>query len=557
MKKSCFVIMPYGGNDEEKRRHFAGVYEGIIVPAAAGAGYTVKRSDIAGEPGNITHDIIRDLAEADVVIADLTNGNANVFFELGIRHAFRKSGTVHIIDSTNDIPFDVRQYRAIEYSTELADVPDAMARIAEAIGKRADQPDRADNPVHDAIPALPLDIRATGDEALLRQLEVAEEALKNVRSNNERLSANLARLDPNFGVEDSGSDIDIDALLDGADEIMQSTGQHAILRLRESMQQGGADAFVKELRTVLKSPYVDTNDFAEIVILCKKANLDEHRRATLEVAVKRHPNSEEMFLAYVDALDDSPNPKDRERARIMIEKQLGIELVEGVPRFVEGKTNLPLLHAFAVLFNTYFRARKHDWVLSFIDSLPRHLASESMILRNKARALSELGRTEEADSTHRQAIELDPNEDQNFSSYAHFLSVQRRYAEAYENYEKAISADPEDAKLQITMGIEIFNHGFYRAESGRVEGPLDRKSRANVAVPFILNALQTSPNPGTVQEAVRILVRANAVEEAQAIADGKLPSGDYNLEPLRYVIEMKTPQSSLGQESEPSEDSVS
>jgi tetratricopeptide (TPR) repeat protein len=542
--KSCYVIMPYGGDSEASRRHFSGVFEGIIAPAARNAGYSVKRSDIAGEPGSITNDIIRDLAEADIVIADLTLGNANVFFELGIRHAFRKSGTVHIIDATHKLPFDVRQYRVIEYSTELADVPDVMAKIEDAIQKRAAQPDRADNPVHDAIPALPVDIRAIGSESLLNQLKASEEALQRVRLENDRLSDNLKQLDPTHHALEYKEDVDIDALLDVADKIMQFTGQHAILRLRDSMERGGVDAFVKELRSVLKSPYVDPNDFAEIVLLCQEANLDEHRRATLQIAVKRHPHSHEMLLAYVDALDDSPNPMDRERARIMIEKDVGIQFNGESPRLAGSTNNLPSMAALGILFNTYFRAQKQTWVLSVVDSLPESFQSDSMILRSKARALSELHRDDEAEESYRKAITLDPSDDQIFSNYAHFLSERHRYKEAYENYETAISADPEDAKLLIVMAIEIFNNGYYRSGSGEISGPIVRKERTRLAVPFILRAIEISPNPGTIDEAVKVLVRANAMAEAHAIASGGTLPGVYDPVSLRFVLGLETPESS-------------
>src|ERR1041385_355095 len=188
----CFVIMPYGGSDEKLHRHYAGVYQSIILPAASKAGYDVKRSDIANEPGNITHDIIRDLSEADIVIADLTAANANVFFELGVRHAMRKSGTVHIIDQNHQVPFDIRDYRAITYSTELADLPGVIDQIVAAIRKREDQLTRSDNPVHDALPTLPVDIRITGDEALKNELQKLQDMVSALQTEKENLLSKLS-----------------------------------------------------------------------------------------------------------------------------------------------------------------------------------------------------------------------------------------------------------------------------------------------------------------------------------------------------------------------------
>ena len=50
---------------------------------------------------------------SDIVIADLSEGNANVFYELGIRHALHKCSTILIIQEGYDIPFDLKQHVAV------------------------------------------------------------------------------------------------------------------------------------------------------------------------------------------------------------------------------------------------------------------------------------------------------------------------------------------------------------------------------------------------------------------------------------------------------------
>lgn len=153
---SCFVIMPFGKADTDRAKHFLGVYTAIIVPAIIRAGMKPERADLGQEPGNITHDVIRKLALSDVVVADLTDSNPNVFFELGIRHVMRKGGTVHIADRAAFLPFDVQAYRVITYSTDLAEIDRVVTEISLAIKRRLEQPDKSDNPVHDTFPALPI-----------------------------------------------------------------------------------------------------------------------------------------------------------------------------------------------------------------------------------------------------------------------------------------------------------------------------------------------------------------------------------------------------------------
>lgn len=525
--------MPYGGNDEVKRKHFTGVYQSIIVPAVRMAGYEPKRSDLAGEPGNITHDIIRDLAESDLVIADLTAASANVFFELGIRHAFRKSGTVHIVDAAHSLPFDIRQYRAVEYTTDLSEIPDVVNSIAEAIKKRENQPERPDNPVHDALPQLPFDILQTSDSAIQQQLKILQQTLEDLRKENESLTTKLRQIDPTLEVGNE-TEIDVDALLDHADSVMKSTGQYALLRLQQAMKEGGSDAFSKELRQVLKTPYLDENDFAEIVIFCKKAGLNEHRRAVLEIVRRQYPHSEQMFLELIDALDDSPNISDKERGRLMLEESLGIQHKNGLPRLSEKSVALPTQTSLGLLFNFYSKSQKHDWILSIIDSLPISLQKNSIVLRNKARSLAKLLRLDEAQEVYEELIQLDPSDDQSLLWYSNFLSDQGKFEEAYELAERSVIADPDDANLYINLAIDIFNHGYCRDHDGKINGPISKKLRVKSMIPLILKALEEA-GPRVIERAVKILVRAEAIEEAQALAQGQMPQGNYDTASLTYI----------------------
>jgi hypothetical protein len=74
----------------------------------------VRRADKLGEPGIITNQIIHEIETADLVVADLSFGNPNVFYELAIRHVTRKP-FVHVIQRGNRIPFDNAPVRAIDF----------------------------------------------------------------------------------------------------------------------------------------------------------------------------------------------------------------------------------------------------------------------------------------------------------------------------------------------------------------------------------------------------------------------------------------------------------
>ena len=97
----CYVMMPYGGDNQERHDFFQGVFESIIVAAAEKARFArsdVIREDHKGEPGTIMRNIVNHVSHCDVIIADLTNKNANVFYELGMSHVLHKGSTVLICE---------------------------------------------------------------------------------------------------------------------------------------------------------------------------------------------------------------------------------------------------------------------------------------------------------------------------------------------------------------------------------------------------------------------------------------------------------------------------
>lgn len=111
-KKKCFVISPIGEDDGPIRRRSDQVLQYIIKPPVEEAGYQLTRADKISEPGIITSQIIERVVEDDLVIADLTDWNPNVFYELAIRHAIRKP-FVQLIKRGEKLPFDVAGTRTI------------------------------------------------------------------------------------------------------------------------------------------------------------------------------------------------------------------------------------------------------------------------------------------------------------------------------------------------------------------------------------------------------------------------------------------------------------
>src|SRR4051812_28804270 len=119
--KECFVIMPIRLEGSDEHAHFKALYEYTIKPTVMALGYSVVRADEVTKGGAITRDVVERLATSALVIADMTDLNPNVFWELGVRHALNAVGTVTLLDEnrTKDIPFDLTPYRVIRYTGEL------------------------------------------------------------------------------------------------------------------------------------------------------------------------------------------------------------------------------------------------------------------------------------------------------------------------------------------------------------------------------------------------------------------------------------------------------
>ena len=126
MRPHAFVIMPFGrkkGGDGSLF-DFNSIYTQLIKPTLIMAGFEPFRADEETTSGDILTDMFQELLLADLCIVDMSIDNANVFYELGIRHAFRKRGIVHIQAGRAYMPFDIFNVRTIPYHITPEGVPD-------------------------------------------------------------------------------------------------------------------------------------------------------------------------------------------------------------------------------------------------------------------------------------------------------------------------------------------------------------------------------------------------------------------------------------------------
>lgn len=139
---------------------FDSVFHDLLAPAVEAAGLYAHRADADRRGGSIHADMFQDLLFAEFVVADLTLDNANVWYELGVRHALRKSGTVLTYAIRDRLPFDIAGERMQRYTLKAGcPDPNTLASdrnaLTEAIkATLADWRGRRASPVYAQIPNL-------------------------------------------------------------------------------------------------------------------------------------------------------------------------------------------------------------------------------------------------------------------------------------------------------------------------------------------------------------------------------------------------------------------
>jgi hypothetical protein len=121
----CFVLMPFG-------EPFDRIYRSLIQPAILTSGLEAMRADQISYPGAIMEQIRAAIQQSRLCVADLSGRNPNVLYELGIAQTLGKP-TIMLAQEVEDIPFDLRHYRAIIYGKSLDRLESARRRLIESV----------------------------------------------------------------------------------------------------------------------------------------------------------------------------------------------------------------------------------------------------------------------------------------------------------------------------------------------------------------------------------------------------------------------------------------
>ena len=176
----CFVIGPYGKVGSDVRKWSDGLFNGLIQPVLTAAGYDCSRLIDDTKPGDITDQIIQKLMESDLVIADLTYRNPNVFYELAVRHATGKDFILLQAPSDEKIPFDITVLHVIEVENTILGAQQARTELEKHIQKTQKGEASFENPITRYRDRLSLKQTAAPQDKVLLELMDQVRSLSNM-----------------------------------------------------------------------------------------------------------------------------------------------------------------------------------------------------------------------------------------------------------------------------------------------------------------------------------------------------------------------------------------
>ena len=175
----CFVLMPFGKKSDASGVviDFDVVYQNLIVPAVAMADMEPLRANEEMAGGIIHKPLFERLIFCEYAVADLTTANANVFYELGVRHAARPWSTILLFSKGGrQLPFDVAPLRAIPYVLGADGNPVEIESTCGVIAARLDEARQArpDSPIYQLVDNYP-DIDHTKTDVFREQVHYSSE----------------------------------------------------------------------------------------------------------------------------------------------------------------------------------------------------------------------------------------------------------------------------------------------------------------------------------------------------------------------------------------------
>ena len=180
-KDLCFIISPIGSDDSSTRRSAQGLIDSVIKPVLHDLTYRVEVAHEIAATGSITKQVIERLLTAKIVIANLTELNPNVMYELAVRHA-KRLPVVTMAEIGTKLPFDIAEERTIFYRNDLLGALGAKEALKNAV-KEASADSEPDNPIYRAASSLLIQASpdaSSSDKYLAKRFDDMETLIQNL-----------------------------------------------------------------------------------------------------------------------------------------------------------------------------------------------------------------------------------------------------------------------------------------------------------------------------------------------------------------------------------------
>lgn len=492
MSKKAFIIRPF---DKMFDRFCKLIMERSILET----GYEPVLLKDNPQNGYIMKNVIENLAECDIclvlvtAVPDAVTGadmlNFNVAYELGIRHALKRCGTIIICeDSQKQLieksAFDIRDRNIVFYSANwLEDNEDEKLceKIISLIQLAEQQ--KSDSPVHDCYPSLPNDlIHATTTDAQKQIAELTSE-LHDLRAKNQELKEKMEQ----FGIEgtaETRQTIDYRKELLKAMENTIFFSDHAVARLRElSLDKDHPENFVNFLGDVIEKGWLDEIDCHNVMVICHKFN-PEIEKVFLKYASETY-EYDEMQVQYATEL--AKDTRHKERALLIANEVIGLQK-KGNAFTVSKDVNEKLLSAFFTVYLTLNKTQELLQIGSILLEKYQKPTMRRLIYMNMAYCYRKTDQPEECLDACEKAGAIEESSEIHYILFNMYRD-HAEYAKAFHELEIANALDPSDADYYRILAGMVIDHRYARTSLDEEPHLIERTEVRNAALPYILYAV--------------------------------------------------------------------
>ena len=311
-KPLCFVLMPFGKKPGLSGSviDFDSVYHELIAPAIEVVGWEPLRADEEMTGGIIHKPMYERLILCEYAIADLTTANANVFYELGIRHAVRPSSTLLLFAAGNgQLPFDVAPLRAVPYRLSSEGTPTDLDNTKKFLVDLLNEAkkEKTDSPIYQLVNNYP-DIDHTKTDVFREQVEYSSEMKKKLSNARKQGIESLRDIEKELGdIQNTEASIVTDLFL----SYRAVKGWKEMISLVEKMSKPLASTVMIQEQLALA--------------LNRDMNSEEAESILLDLIEKRGPSSETFGIlgrVYKDRWEKAEQSGESILAKSLLNKAI-------------------------------------------------------------------------------------------------------------------------------------------------------------------------------------------------------------------------------------------